>query len=289
MYTDTPSHQSNSAGEIIGAVRGWSKYAGLGSALDECCETTPENVLIWLGRFLDEWESAVEMEEDELVHLFDTVDADASFDTTMDEQNSDTAGDAAVHYIELLSQEKQRLKEVEKVFASLLEKCDASAENLCWRHWMQEISPHSPKFLEWDRSGGERAGRDVYSHFGTCWFAPQFPKFVPEYLDHSIQPKIMDVQKQPTLTPDDIAEFNLGGEVEIVDITKRIVSGGDQPEGSEEEDEDDGSLGFPGLKEKDEDVEEPKCDKSNKTFNNTNNTNNNAMTNKPKQHNLSSP
>lgn len=58
---------------------GWSMYVVLVSALYYCRETTQDNVLIWLGRFFDEWDSAVVMEEKYLVHFFNTLESGAIF------------------------------------------------------------------------------------------------------------------------------------------------------------------------------------------------------------------
>ena len=88
------------------------------------------------------------------------------------------------------------------------------------------MAPDDLRFTEeWDHLGGERAGQEAYSHFGTCWVAPQFPKFVPEYLDHSVTSNSLVSKhtktsllkpRQASLAPEDITEFNLGRKVEIV-------------------------------------------------------------------------
>lgn len=233
------------------AILGWSKYSGLGSTLDACFESgeeiNTEIVFDHLKQFLDEWDTVVEMEKADMINLFDNVDVNME-DPGGTEQNH-AAGDAAVQYIELSSAEEQRLKEVSNIFSSLIYQCEASASNLCWMRWMEDTDPKKEVSNEWERSVGERGGKDIYSRLGTSWITPQFPKTIPYYLDHT-----KATSRRESITTRGIldGEFNLGGKVEIVDITKKSYY---EDESGKSDDE--GSLGFPEVTDIDEVEEEP--------------------------------
>ena len=221
------------------AVLGWSKYSGLSDALDECFgfdeNANAELIFHHLNKFLDEWDANVEMEKEDMVSLFDNMDSEIY--QIKEHQSNDAVGDAAVQYIELSCAEKQRVKDVEGIFENLFRQCEWSASRICWANWMENFNEAGGETLEWEHSMGERGGKDVYSHLGTCWIAPQFPKFIPDYLDHS-----KPIQALESITAEDIldGEFNLGGKVEIVDITKKNFFEDDSCNSDGE-----GSLGFP--------------------------------------------
>lgn len=224
---------------------GWSKYAGLSAALEKCSQNdqSTENILNILREYLDEWDALSLNEDEDKINLFDNSCADGTEIEQKEVENR--AGDIVAQFIELSSTEKLRLEEAQKIFFSLSDQCSASAAMLCWVHWMETSAPCEAELTEWERSYGERGGRDTYSRNGTCWIEPQFPKYIPNYLDHS-------TKNDTETTNDEIleCEFNLGGKVEIVDITKKNITEGSLEES--DEDEDAGSLGFPSKDSADE-------------------------------------
>lgn len=89
----------------------------------------------------------------------------------------------------------------------------AFTERLCWKTWMEFIDVPSCNSL-WER-GVYDGGRDYYSKMATLPMFPQFPRFIPSYLDHS--PSSISAA-EPT------QEIDLKGQgITIVDITKKEV------------------------------------------------------------------
>jgi len=253
LYPESLSTNQVDSANKSKTVLGWSKYSGLGNTLDSCFDVkgneNADAILLLLKPFLDEWDAAAAMEKQDMINLFDDVDSEFSV-TTEEKQNDlsgDAAGDAAAQYIELSSAEKQRQKEVDRIFSSLMYLCESSASKLCWEKWMEYVHPNDQVAMEWERSIGERGGRNIYSRLGTSWISPQFPKFIPEYLDHS-----KNIERESVSAFD--GEFDLGGQVEIVDITKKNYF-----EEDSEKSDGEGSLGFPESRafEEEDQVDEP--------------------------------
>lgn len=90
----------------------------------------------------------------------------------------------------------------------------AFTERLCWQTWMGFVDAESCNAL-WER-GVYDGGRDYYSKMVTMPLFPQFPRFIPSYLDHS--PSSLSAAAP---TP----EIDLKGKgIQIVDITKKELN-----------------------------------------------------------------
>lgn len=87
----------------------------------------------------------------------------------------------------------------------------AFTERLCWKTWMEFADVELCNAL-WERAIYD-GGRDCYSKMATMPLFPQFPRFIPSYLDHS--PSSLSA-----LTPNPEIDLISQG-ITIVDITKK--------------------------------------------------------------------
>jgi hypothetical protein len=254
----------------------WSRYEGLGDALgwipitsnNEEEASDPEKkvqaLLKSLTPFLDAWDefAAVEAAESELVKLFDfsldsSHDSDAMSKKGSEDENemkyrlqgTETAADSMSTFIEFAAAEKSRLAEVTTSFLPNHRSSAASyTERFCWARYL-EISQDVNMNDIWER-GVADGNRDVRSRLVTIPCSPQFRRYIPKYLDHSAEAR--DSRKSAMSFKDDeggeiqdIDEFTKtllkSGHLKIVDITKKEVDEGAEPEflmptGSSEDD-----------------------------------------------------
>jgi len=236
---------------------GWSQYKGLGAALarcyrelndrpslgtrclgPSCSNTTPEEkanlALSILECYIDNWDKvqAQDAAEAELVDLFDesiNLDGTSNEPNTRGNTNSSNhpsntvalassslASDAMTRFIEAQSvlQHQHRYLAFEYLLSRRFGR-SAFTERLCWKTWMDFIDVKFSNSL-WER-GVHDGGRDFYSKIVTLPMFPQFPRFIPSYLDHSPN-RLSDKSSDQT-----IDQFNslVRSSIKIVDITKK--------------------------------------------------------------------
>jgi hypothetical protein len=218
-------------------------------------EQSAEALLGLLSPYLDTWDdnAARDAAESELVELFDSsARIDGSHNVTgvlakydshvMSAQlpifGSETAADAMSTFIEISSGEKSRLNEVISTFMpSHRHSCMAYAERFCWARYM-EITEDGTDFsmdnlLE---RGVADGNRDIRSRLISMPCQPQFQRHIPSYLDNTTsRDDARGAGKQGqdsdtcTIKGDDmfnkssITELMAAGNIEIKDITKKVI------------------------------------------------------------------
>jgi len=228
--------------KLIVSPMGWSHYKGLGAALNRCyleeaSSETPEDkaklVLSILESYIDNWDKiqvqdAAEAELvdlfDESIHLgstskalieeFDAQGHSKTLDSTKKTSAalvpSLSASDAMARFIE--AQSMLRHQHQYLAFEYLLRRRfgrTAFVERLCWKTWMDCIDAGICNGL-WERAVND-GGRDFSSKITTLPLLPQFPRFIPSYLDHSPSSTDMDIKL-------------VSQNIKIVDITKKEIS-----------------------------------------------------------------
>ena len=193
----------------------WSRYEGLGAALEECPRTEPNSssnssqkvkefngnvaeVLKVLLPFLDAWDdsAARDAAESELVELFDfSIQSSASGNSLKNNSSessdnhlrlhaSETAADSMSTFIEFAAAEKSRILEVTNSFLPNHRwSCVAYTERFCWARFI-EIAK-IVKMNDIFERGVADGNRDVRSRLVTIPCSPQFKRYIPKYLDHS--------------------------------------------------------------------------------------------------------
>ena len=217
LFHDAQSDGSRGAAEENRARMQWSRYEGLGKALEECSKfaSVPTNaekadvpdsivddVLGILTPYLDSWDesAAVEAAESELVELFDFsiepslsdgdgLDNDLGYKTNLQQLpilGSETAADSMSTFIEFAAVEKSRLAEFSTSFLpNHRNSIVAYAERFCWARYI-EVAKEGGKGMNklWER-GIADGNRDIRSRLVTIPSNPQFKRYIPKYLDHS--------------------------------------------------------------------------------------------------------
>eukprot|EP00529_Nitzschia_sp_RCC80_P009051 CAMPEP_0113450404 /NCGR_PEP_ID=MMETSP0014_2-20120614/5812_1 /TAXON_ID=2857 /ORGANISM="Nitzschia sp." /LENGTH=2495 /DNA_ID=CAMNT_0000341741 /DNA_START=29 /DNA_END=7516 /DNA_ORIENTATION=- /assembly_acc=CAM_ASM_000159 len=240
-----------------GARMDWSRYEGLGSALEKCSQlaadggpidgdkdnpvSSDETVLEVLAVFLDSWDenAAVEAADTEMVKLFDLsneIEADGSLSegnaqtVSYGMEGSETAAVAMTEFIEMAGQEKARVMDLSSMFLPNHRYSSmAFMERYCWARYM-EVSP-TDDLCQWER-GVADGNRDVRSRLVTMPCSPQFKRYIPRYMDHSSDlestssvPVSSEAETGNTYDVSNIDAFTQTlintGHLEIVDITKK--------------------------------------------------------------------
>jgi hypothetical protein len=184
--------------------------------------------------------------EQELVDLFDESQGGAMIKSSQVAQLS--SPDAVNRFAEAQSLLKQQHYHL--AFEYLVSRRfgrTAFTERLCWKTWMECVDVQSCNAL-WER-GVYDGGRDYYSKMATMPMFPQFPRFIPSYLDHS--PSSLSLEPPNP-------EIDLKGKgITIVDITKKEIDEDEMDQLFESNDE--GAMDDPGeYQEEDLDVLFPK-------------------------------
>jgi len=159
------------------------KYKGFAGAVsraatkDDC-----DDVLEILAPFLDEWDKALaaEEEESELVEQFNTSTLDEGHRAVV--ANSETSADALDTYASLSNNECSRLAETKLVMTSSRSKRLAFCDRNVYRSWLEILTDQGQ---QWERCQSD-GGRDYGSRIATVPIAPQFKRYVPPWLDHTI-------------------------------------------------------------------------------------------------------
>ncbi|KAL3783784.1 hypothetical protein HJC23_000373 [Cyclotella cryptica] len=214
---------------------GYSEYKGLGAALNRCYRELNQNpslgtrclgissgfkapeekaqlALSILDPFIENWNKAQahDAAEQELVDLFDESQSGPFKTSSQVTRISYT--DAVTRFAEARFMLKQQHSNL--AFEYLVSRRfgrTAFTERLCWKTWMEFADVELSNAL-WERAIYD-GGRDYYSKMATMPLFPQFPRFIPSYLDHS--PSSLSVS---TPSP----EIDLIGQgIAIVDITKK--------------------------------------------------------------------
>lgn len=154
---------------------------------------------------------AYDDEEQELVDLFDKSQDNNTLSLQV---NQFPSSDAITRFAEAQSMLKQQHKHLAFEYLKIFRYGKtAFAERLCWKTWMEIVDPKSCNSL-WER-GVYDGGRDYCSKMTTMPMFPQFPRFIPSYLDHSPSSLSASAVTQ---------EIDLKGKgITIVDITKKEI------------------------------------------------------------------
>ncbi|KAL7500214.1 hypothetical protein ACHAWT_008212 [Skeletonema menzelii] len=235
---------------------GWSHYKGLGAALSRChregmsgslatFEDKANLSLSILEQFIDNWDKLQiqDAAEAELIDLFDEnmhlgnsscksvaeeFDPKSSYRTPFSSKNNKgiiTASDAITRFSDAMLMLKRQHQYV--AFEYLLSRRFNKvvfAERLCWKTWMDWIDVGKCSAL-WERCLAD-GGRDFGSKLATLPMFPQFPRFIPSYLDHSPSerssaPNINEHQEVQTVN---LRSSLVSQGIKIVDIMKREIS-----------------------------------------------------------------
>lgn len=164
----------------------------------------PSHLVFFLSQAHDD-------EEQELVDLFDKSQEDNMLPLQVTQIPS---ADAINRFAEAQTMLKQQHNHLAfEYLKGLRYGRTAFTERLCWKTWMEIADLESCNAL-WER-GVYDGGRDYYSKMTTMPMFPQFPRFIPSYLDHS--PSSLSAS---AATP----EIDLKGKgITIVDITKKEI------------------------------------------------------------------
>ena len=228
--------------KLLLSPMGWSHYKGLGAALNRCyseqetvvsLEKKAKIVLSILEMYIDNWDKIQiqDAAEAELVDLFDINLGSSASKSLINDFNalskapestrrSSSANfpalstsDAMTRFIE--AQSMLRNQHQYLAFEYLVGRRfgrSAFVERLCWKTWMDCVDVASCTRL-WERAVND-GGRGFSSKITTLPIFPQFPRFIPSYLDHS-----------PSSSSDmDINKISRNLSVKIVDITKKEIT-----------------------------------------------------------------
>eukprot|EP00978_Attheya_sp_CCMP212_P007094 scaffold16529_cov48-Attheya_sp.AAC.4 len=253
---------------------GFSHYKGFYAALEKCRlkhdardsskassgpatsqdEGKPEMILSILAPYLDFWDesTARDAAESELVELFDesinmtdgrykdtqgfskgyrsAFSPSASVEQSI--PGSETAADAMSSFIELSSAEKIRLSDIGSIQLSF-QRCTivAFSEKYCWSQFV-EIDNRLEDGHLFERGIGD--GKHVRGRMISIPIHPQFKRFIPAYLDHTVDNVVNSSAKDPHEEDDGIFASKKdtstltkslieSGKIKIVDITKKEV------------------------------------------------------------------
>ena len=235
---------------------GWSQYKGLGAALSRChrewmsgalaaSEDKASLCLSILENFIDNWDKLQiqDAAEAELIDLFDesmhlSSSACKSVSEEFDPQSSFrkpfaskinkeliTASDAITRFSKAMSMLKHQHQYV--AFEYLLSRRFnrvVFAERLCWKTWMDWVDVSKCNAL-WERCLAD-GGRDFGSKLATLPMFPQFPRFIPSYLDHSPSERSVasNLDEQQKVQTVNLRSSLVSQGIKIVDITKREMS-----------------------------------------------------------------
>ena len=158
------------------------KYQGFAGAISRSANTEDcDNVLDILAPYLDEWDKALaaEEEESELVEQFNTSTLEEGQRAVV--ANSETSADALDTYASLSNNESSRLAEIKLVMTSSRSKRLAFSDRNVFRSWLEILTDQG----QWERCQSD-GGRDYGSRIATVPIAPQFKRYVPPWLDHTI-------------------------------------------------------------------------------------------------------
>jgi len=173
-----------------------------------------------LQAYLDVWDESIAREaaENEMIELFDATttvhsnNATTSSDTnsfkhkhyphpTSVSKDSDLTSlhaDIATNFIELATSERARLIDYKRtLLPSQNAACNSAVETVCRKHWMEFAQPGME--MEPFEKSVQDGGKDITSRLLTVPVAPQFPRFVPDYLDHS--GSTSNIQKEEAVAP----------------------------------------------------------------------------------------
>ena len=185
----------------------------------------------------DNWDKmqAQDADEAELVDLFDESIHLGNVSREVSTQNStsvlNSTQNTGLHFPSLLASDAMtRFTEAQSMlkhqhrflaFDYLVSRRfgrSAFAERLCWKTWMDCVGVDTCNAL-WER-GAHDGGRDFCSKIATLPMFPQFPRFIPSYLDHSPSSISDAVPSQG------IEQFNslVSSSIKIVDITKKEIA-----------------------------------------------------------------
>ena len=187
---------------------GWSHYKGLGAALSRChregmsgslatFEDKAKLSLTILEKFIDNWDKLQiqDAAEAELIDLFDEnmhlgksvaeeLDSQSKRNLSSSKKEQLQSSDATKRFseaMEMLKHQHQYIAfdyQLSRRFNRVV-----FAERLCWKIWMDWIDVSRCDTL-WERCLAD-GGRDFGSKLATLPMFPQFPRFIPSYLDHS--------------------------------------------------------------------------------------------------------
>lgn len=158
------------------------KYQGFAGAISRAAANeNRDDVLDILAPYLDEWDKALaaEEEESELVEQFNTSTLDEGQRAVV--ANSETSADALDTYASLSNNESSRLAEIKLVMTSSRSKRLAFSDRNVFRSWLEILTDQG----QWERCQSD-GGRDYGSRIATVPIAPQFKRYVPPWLDHTI-------------------------------------------------------------------------------------------------------
>jgi hypothetical protein len=238
------------------STMGWSHYKGLGAALSRCHREGMSGSLVTfedkaslclsvLEKFIDDWDKLQiqDAAEAELIDLFDESmhldnSSSKSFAEEYDPQSSHrihfssknnkevfTSSDAITRFSEAMSMLKHQHQYV--AFEYLLSRRFnrvVFAERLCWKTWMEWIDVSKCNAL-WERCFAD-GGRDCGSKLATLPMFPQFPRFIPSYLDHSPSAisSALNLDEENEVQTNNLRSSLVRQGIKIVDITKREMS-----------------------------------------------------------------
>lgn len=253
--TDLEGSVSNSKRSSMG----WSNYKGFGVALEHCfnfieqkhensvIELQSEKAISILAKYIDSWESyqALDDEESELVDLFDaaiSMDAFSSLSACFP-----NATDSMTAFIDISSSEKSRVNEIRTSLLPAQRFNRISfAETVCWSHFQGVACDNFTNEEDIFERCFADGSRDYGSRLVTVPVHPQFSRFIPRQLDHSVsentvQDKENEIEasslprdSSKDLDFDHLNDLLQKSSVKIVDITKKPLSN----EQSHDEEED---------------------------------------------------
>eukprot|EP00985_Skeletonema_marinoi_P012038 scaffold5743_cov173-Skeletonema_marinoi.AAC.7 len=250
---DNTGDESNNS---VTSSMGWSHYKGLGAALSRfhregmsgsmaTFEDKANLSLSILEKFIDNWDKLQiqDAAEAELIDLFDEnmhlgnsscksaaeeLDPQSSYRTPFSSKNNKeiiTATDAITRFSEAMLMLKHQHQYI--AFEYLLSRRFnrvVFAERLCWKTWMDWIDVSKCNAL-WERCLAD-GGRDFGSKLATLPMFPQFPRFIPSYLDHSPSERssASNIDDQQEVQTVNLRSSLVSQGIKIVDIMKREMS-----------------------------------------------------------------
>jgi len=274
-------HSNEIIQDTVGSSMGWNNFRGFGAALEKChkalqndranytktrveLEEDQNNSVVTLkilSTYIDTWDAKQTQDavESELVDLFgdNTSVSDVPFqqDSTPIGLSSvvfgsETAADSMSSYIELASSENARIADIQhSILPTRRNDRMAFAERYTWKCFMDFFGSrqrYGEDFFERCMSDG---GRDYGARLVSTPIHPQFARYIPPQLDHSISSSNLRSEtiqadesslkvKAQDITVDmgEIKTLVERGDLKIVDVTKKK-----EEDVSIEEDDIDGS------------------------------------------------
>lgn len=249
---------SNTDNATQAARLGFPEYEGLGMSLEKAKDIDSESaldrgcaILHLLAPYLDCWDTSVQREamESEVLRLFKSTSIGGGEDEKFGSSESDShhqvrasesesAADAMSNFFEFAAAEKMRVQDVAVRFLPSHRSVRLSyTEAYCWAEAMEFFVDDEVVEDMWERVVPD-GNRDVRSRIATYPILPQFPPYIPGYLDHGCSEAKSDEVVNPlhrhSSAPIEMDEITktllLAGDLQILDITKKGLGNDDDAE-----------------------------------------------------------